>query len=149
MRKEVTIAIFLGLGIGLLAVFGIFTARSALTRYEQEKRTDHEVIDTTSVTPSVSDASSSTPSTVTVTEPTDGSVTSENHITIAGKATNAEAIVVTSETDQFIIDVQADGKFQQNIELISGENEIRLAAFFPSGDRRDEQITIVYTTADF
>lgn len=148
MRKEVTIAIFLGLGIGLLAVFGIFTARSALTRYEQEKRTNHEIIDTTSATPSASDASSSPPSTVTVTEPTDGSVTSENHITIAGKATNAEAIVVTSETDQFIIDVQ-DGKFQQDIELISGENEIRLAAFFPSGDRRDEQITIVYTTADF
>lgn len=149
MRKEVTIAIFLGLGIGLLSVFGILTARSALTRYEQEKQTDRGVAGAISPAPSVSDTTSSPPATLTVTEPVDGSVTSENRVSIAGKAPFAEAIIVTSEINQFIIETNTDGKFQQDIELVNGENEIRLAAFFPSGERQDERITIVYTTAEF
>ena len=152
MRKEITIAIFLGLGIGLLAVFGIFTARSALTRYEQEKQKTRAVVDAISPTPGMSDTTSPATFTLTVTEPadaTDASVASEDVIAVAGKAPGAQAVVITGETEQFIVDTNSDGTFRQEIELVSGENEIRLVAFFQGGERQDKRITVIYTTADF
>lgn len=86
---------------------------------------------------------------MTIVEPVDGAVVSNNVIEIAGKAPGAQAIVITSEVDQFIIETDSEGSFRQEVELVNGENEIRLAAFFPGGERQDERITIVYTTADF
>lgn len=149
MRKEITIAIFLGLGIGLLAVFGIFTARSALTRFELEKQTNNGATDTISPSPGVTGTPSLNTPVMTIAEPMDGTVASENVIAVAGKSVPASQIVISAETKQFIIETDSEGSFRQDVDLVSGENEIRLTAFFQGGERQDERITIVYTTADF
>lgn len=149
MRKEITIAIFLGLGIGLLAVFGILTARSALTRFELEKQTSRGETDAISPSPGVTGTPSLNTSVMTIAEPMDGAVTSENVITVTGRSAPTTQMVMTAETEQFIIETDSEGSFHQEVELVNGENEIRLAAFFQGGERQDERITIVYTTADF
>lgn len=149
MRKEITIAIFLGLGIGLLAVFGIFTARSALTRFELTKQTGRGSADAISPSPGVTGVPSLNTPVMTIAEPMNGAVMSENVIMVAGRSVPATQIVISAETEQFIIETDSEGSFRQEVDLVNGENEILLTAFFPGGERQEERITIVYTTADF
>ncbi len=145
MRKEVSVAILLGFGIGLLVVFGVITAQTALKQHPQGARSEQG---SGIPTPSVSKSSTSG-HTIALTQPQDGQVFSDTSTSIAGSTSPLSHVAITTEQDQFFVDADGEGKFSQTVTLVSGENEIHLVSFSPGGDRTELVISVVYTTADF
>ena len=146
MRKEVSVAILLGFGIGLLVVFGIITAQTALKQHPQNTKSGQGTGITP--TPGTPQASASAHA-ITLTDTQDGQVFSDPSSSISGTTTPLSHVAITTEQDQFFVDADSEGKFSQSITLVSGENEIHLVSFSPSGERAEQVVSVVYTTADF
>lgn len=146
MRKEMSVAILLGFGIGLLVVFGVITAQTALKQHPQGARSEQE--SGTPATPAAPKTSASAHS-IALTQPQDGQVFSDSGASVAGSTSPLSHVVITTEQDQFFVDADSEGKFSQSVTLVSGENEIHIVSFSPSGDRAELIISVVYTTADF
>lgn len=146
MKKEITVAIFLGLGIGLLAVFGVITARRSLEHY----RTTQNIGDASlpSPAPTSTDNPSKTQE-LSITTPVDGAVFGENTVVLNGMFRPKSPVVITTEENQYIKETDLNGKFEQEVSLVNGENELRTVAFSLSGERQEKTVMVVYTTAEF
>lgn len=146
MKKELIIAILFGLGIGLLTVFGIITAQTALSEHDQRQTAEGE-----EQQPASSSPTPSSPSVhfVEVTGPVDGQVVSEESVTVLGKTSPESVVVVTTETDRFFPESNPDGSFRQDVKVAGGVNDIRVVSFSPKDERAEQELTIVYSTADF
>lgn len=147
MRKEVVIAILLGFSIGLLIVFGIITARSAL-----QKQSQTSPITTTSTAtsqPGNADDSQKLTHQLTIHDPVDNQVVSSDRVTIRGLTSAKSTVVIVAEEAEFITIADEMGNFSQEISLVSGANEIDISAFSPAEEKVDTLLTIVYTTYDF
>lgn len=138
MRKEVIIAIILGLVLGSVLVYGIYTANKAATsviRPTQETATNQE--ETVAQT-----------ELLTITTPLDGDIFSTPVATISGQTDPQNALVIITENDQFTPETDQDGNFILEIKLIKGGNLIQITAITPTGQRRDEYLNLVYTVTE-
>lgn len=152
MRKELLVAIVIGLTIGLIIVFGFITAQKAINeqRQAQGQPTNTTSSTTSGTVPAPSGSpTSSTKHTVTITTPKDLFVSAESEILLKGTTTPNSHVAITTEKGTFIVDATETGQFAQKIQLVGGENEIRVVSFSPELDRTETALTVVYTTAEF
>jgi len=138
MRKEVVIAIILGLVLGSILVYGIYTANKAAK----------DVIQPTQQTQEQPENEQKQNSILTVNSPEDGDILDTPTATISGQTSLDNALVIITETDQFTPNTDENGFFYLEVELIKGGNLIQVTAITPSGQRRDEYLNLVYTTSD-
>lgn len=156
MRKEVFIAISIGLLIGFVIVFGIITAQKALN--QQNGTTETIATDSTQPAPRTSpsdgkpasnEPTASSKHAVSITIPKNLFVSTEAEISLKGTTTPNSHVAITTEQGEFVIDTTETGQFLQKIQLIGGENVIRAVSFSPELDRAETDITVIYTTAEF
>lgn len=145
MRKELFVAIALGFGIGLVVVFGIITARSALRKHIVV--TNNGATSST-VSPTPSSAAAAT-NALTITNPQDGEVVTTDKVTLRGKTSPGANVIISTEKADALIAADNSGSFSSDISVVSGANDIRIVSFDASGDRSEMTMTIVYSTADF
>lgn len=145
MRKELFVAIALGFGIGLVVVFGIVTARSALRKHNVV--TNNGATSST-ISPTPSPAAAAT-NALTITDPQDGEVVTTDKVTLRGKTTPGANIVISTEKADVLATADNSGSFSSDISFLSGANDIRIVSFGTSGDRSETQLIVVYSTADF
>lgn len=145
MRKELFVAIVLGFGIGLVVVFGIITARSALRKHNAVTN-NGTTSSTISPTPSVIAAATNA---LTIMDPQDGEVVMTDKVTLRGKTSPGANIVISTEKTDVLTAADDSGSFSSDVSLLSGANDIQVVSFNTSGDRSDTQLTVVYSTADF
>lgn len=143
MRKEIFIAIVFGFIIGIVIVFGVITARSAL-HTRQGNSPDQDNSSTVSPTPSPAPDLS-----ISITEPGDGAVVDSDKLTLRGMSVPKSTIVISGEKGDMITAADDSGSYTQDVPLVSGANEIRAVSFTPSGERSEATITVVFSTADF
>lgn len=149
MRKEVIVAILLGFAIGLLVIFGIITAQTAMKQYQAGSTQPTNLTTTPAATGEKNESSLPVKHAVSVTDPGDGHVVSADQIVVSGKTTPKSKVVVSGEVDDVIVESDDAGLFSEKLGLVSGENEIAVVSFAPSLERAEASLTIVYTTAEF
>lgn len=133
MRKEVLIAIVIGATLGLAVAFGIWQANRSLGPKPQT---------TPSPTPQVIEEKSE----LIVTSPEDGAVVSEDKVLVRGAASPNATIVILYNQGEIIAQAQADGSFEQELELSGGANELRVVAYDAEGNKEEKTIAVVYST---
>lgn len=140
MRKEVLIAVILGLLFGSIITYGIY----------QANRTAKEVTtDTSSASgPKIGDVTPTPTALLTVISPVNGQVFATDSAVISGTVRPDTSVVILTELTEYLVTPETSGSFSQEIELTSGVNQIDITAINTvDGSRQDETLDIVYTTS--
>ncbi len=121
MRKEVSIAIIIGIILGGVILYGIKIANDSTMSLGTPPPSP------TSVTPSPTSSNSNTKNTrLSVNSHVSGQVIFEKEIILAGKSISNSPISIIWEDDEVIQKTNESGEFSQKITLISGENNIQV-----------------------
>ena len=139
MKKETLIAIFLGIGLGLIVAI-VVTLKT--------KRTDTKKVtpisNTLKVTPAVTAKSLQT-ATFEISEPQAEAIITKNSVVIKGHAPKESLIVIQSpiQTLTFINETEL---FEKNFPLALGENVILIAAYPKNqqGSSLEKELKVYY-----
>lgn len=139
MRKEIFIALFIGLSLGLIVAFGVKTARQSL-------KTRPAV----SPSPLSSLASSSDDSehSLLITEPEPDEILNLSQIKVIGTTTPDSLVSVVSLEDEDAVLADETGAFSASLELTGGPNPITVTSFNPQGSEAKVDFTVIYSTSD-
>lgn len=146
MRKEVSIAIIIGVILGGVILYGIKIASDAtnsLSSNPTPTPTD-SFKQENKIEPSPS--STTLKSKLTITSHTTGQVLNEKDITIQGKTLANSNVSIIWESDENIIKSDNLGEFSQKITLIPGENIIQVDVLEENKNLISEQMKLYYTT---
>ena len=138
MRKEIILAIVLGVILGVVIVFGINLANQSANNTDLPNQTTSP---TTQLTPTP------TP-TLQITSPLNNSVSFEETITLTGKTMQNAWVALIWEDDETIIKSDETGIFEQEINLVGGENIIKVTASDGLSYQEETEIIVIYTTAE-
>lgn len=137
MKKEVVFAILIGLGVGLLVTFGVYTAR--------------KTISPTSIIPSPTpevEPSGNPNNILRVTSPEDESLQNTKDVRVAG-TTDSDAVVVVFINERPLI-TRADetGAFSVESTLDQNSNVIRVVSTDEDGNTAEAERVVIYTTVN-
>ena len=135
MKKEVILAISLGLFFGLLITLGLYRANSQKSSPES-----------TTSTPSPSVSPTGVPA-LTITEPIDGSVFATASAILRGMVDPAHHVLIMDESTEYFTDPDKNGLFIQEISLEPGTNQIEVFVFDDKIEVAHQQINLVFTTS--
>ncbi len=148
MKKELTIAIFIGilLGFGLSAFFWARNNRKIpLLSSRNPQPTKPEDMPSPVPTEPVENENV----TLTINQPENEIVTSEESLDIQGTTIPNATVIVIWEEGEDILVADKSGKFETEIELIGGENTINISAYDNQGEQSAQTLTVTYSTAKF
>ncbi len=135
MKKEVFVAIFLGLILGLVVSYGIYTARKSL------KDTQNKIEVTPEPTPS-----SGIHNSLTLLSPEDESIQAVKEVKITG-TTDADSLVIIFVNDkEYISNADGSGNFSLQTDLTQGANVIVVRTIDEDGNVAEEERTVIFTT---
>lgn len=77
--------------------------------------------------------------------PDDDLMVFNSSVVVSGKTLPNIYVLVSSDSDDFIIKSKEDGTFSGDLELELGQNELTVSAFDSSGDSREAKRTIFYS----
>ena len=83
-----------------------------------------------------------------ITAPNDNDIINDDSVTIEGNTAANSLLTLLYQDDEIIISSDDQGNFSQEIELIGGVNQIKIAAFDPTGKETIKTINLIYTTAE-
>ncbi|MBU1200367.1 hypothetical protein KJ953_02420, partial [Patescibacteria group bacterium] len=134
MRKEIILAIILGIILGGVIIFGINLANRPAA----------------DLAPALSMQSPTPPSpspTLQITSPLNNSVSFQDSLTLTGKTLADAWIALIWEDSQTIIQADETGNWEQEINLVGGENIINITTSNGQDYQESTEITVIYTTA--
>ena len=139
MRKEIIVAILVGIIFGGIFTYGIRRANLAFkpisdNQNQQIQSEDEE------------ETSSNLPDGLSILSPEQNDVFTENEIAVTGITKPNSIIVISSEGEDFVISSDNSGEFTQEIELSAGLNNILISAFSGHETIGEEVFNLVYTT---
>lgn len=137
-RKEITLAIIIGLLFGLIVVGGILRARSAFKKV---------VPPTPSPSPLASGVVVNDGLTLSL-ETIDNQVVSEPSLLVSGKTLPSAYVVILGEAGEHILVPSELGTFSQEVKLVTGANTISVTSYLEDGTSVEKSLTVVYTTAE-
>ncbi|NCN03806.1 MAG: hypothetical protein GW942_01885 [Candidatus Pacebacteria bacterium] len=137
MKKELFLAILIGLVVGLVIVFGVYRTRTVLT-----PKNDNPIL-TESPSP---EASADILSNLVIHSPLNESIQNKKEVTIAGSTNNNEFVVIMVNEEEFITTADDSGNFSISATLESGSNIIEINSITEDGKITTEEITVIYTT---
>ena len=138
MKKEVVLAIVIGFGLGLVITLGIYTAKKALK--------DRQVGPTPTPTPKVQ-ASPLPSHSLTILSPETDSLLDQDQVTLTGTTTPNSLVTVLTEETEILVYADASGRFEADLDLISGSNDITVISLTPEGQTAQANLNLVYSTA--
>lgn len=141
MKKELVLAIIIGFAFGLLITVGGY-ALSKITKEQGEIKSPLAEETTPAVSPI------SVPQTLTLISPADQSLTKESKTKILGVTSPFSWVVMLSEKGEKGLQADEKGNFEEEVNLVSGENEIEVKSISETGEEASKVITIVYSTAE-
>lgn len=140
MKKEVIIVVFLGIIIGAIVMYGIYTARTAITKQQSSPTQELTQISEPTATPTLSHK-------LIITEPLDETITDQENIAITGKTSPNAILTIIGSENEYLLTADRDGNFSTQISLSGGANQITVSAFNENGDKDETTLTLVYSTA--
>lgn len=143
VKKEGIIAIVIGLVIGLVIMGGILRAKTVITNISSSDSESKTSSSNTSNNQSKDDELF-----LEITTPKDNSVLSQNSLTLKGTTNPRTYIAIVAEKSEHLIVPNDIGQFSEEIDLISGANTIKITVYTSTGEKVEQIINIVYTTAE-
>ncbi len=83
--------------------------------------------------------------TLTLDQPADESLTFNPSILISGKTSPLLDVLILTDKDDQVIEARPDGSFSLTFTLNEGVNNIKVVAFDPTGDFREESRLVYYS----
>jgi len=142
MRREVITAIVLGFVLGLLITGGIWWTTKSSQSDVSDQSSD------VSLTPSPSPTeflSKEIP--LKINEPENESIVEVASVELKGETLSHAVVVIIYSEGENIVESDDKGNFESTISLKGGANEIKVTVYDEKGDKREEIITLVYSTA--
>jgi len=141
MRKEIFVAIILGLTVGLVVTYGVYTANQALS--QKQNAVINNAANSINPTP-VNDQEPAL--TLSVSNPEDGIVVSEPDIKVGGTTLPKAIVTIITDSDEIIVEADENGVFQEEIALVKGANTIEITATDLVSTSPTKTIQLVYST---
>lgn len=135
MKKEVLIAIFVGLSMGLIITFGVYRVRNSIT----QKPTPDFIED------AQNDQAVATPTVLALHSPEDGTIQTEKELTVTGTTIANSYIVVFVNDEDYISTSDESGNFTIKVELEDNENIIRVHVIDEGNSAIIEERLVVVT----
>lgn len=139
VKKEVTVAVVIGLILALVVTGGVLRAQHALKNI---KLPGKESI--TSIKTDKTDQN--TQLFLDITTP-DNSVVAQDKLNITGKTLPDTYIAILGEKGEYLIVPNDLGVFSQEVILIKGANSIKITSYQKDGQKVENTLSVVYTTA--
>lgn len=146
MKKELGIAIFIGvvLGFGLSAFFWA-KDKGKISLFSRPTPTPEKESQPTAVPTEKAEDKIS----LTVIQPENEVVSSQEDIIIKGETLPNATVVIIWEEGEDILVADKSGKFETEITLVGGENMINISAYDNQGNKAAQTLTVTYSTAKF
>ena len=141
VRKEATVAVIIGLVLGLIVVGGVVRARQALQQMQKE---NSEAASVGQNGPTPLGAPSGLFLTI---ETPDNSVSNDSALTVSGKTLAGTYIAIIGEKGEYLIVPNSIGSFSQDVALATGANTITVTVYQADGTHVAKTLNAVYTTA--
>lgn len=135
MKKEIIIAILLGLSLGLFITYGLYRSRNSAN--DKSVPSIQEVLENPD--------KANVLSTLVLHSPDDESIVSESEITIAGDTQPNNFVVIFVNEENFITTADDAGAFSISAELEDGSNVILIHSVDEDGKETVEERMVVYT----
>lgn len=141
-RKEVTLAIIIGLIIALIIAGGIYRAKTAIQNFDPQS-----LIPKKQSKDGVNQDQKTEQKLFVELDTTDNSVTDKATFTISGKTLPKTYIAITTESNDYLIVPNDVGSFSQEVNLIKGANRLTITVYTQDGVKVEDALSVVYTTA--
>lgn len=146
MKKERIVLSFIAVLLGLL-VAGV-----AFYFYQSTKAIPPSTIDKISIKPTKTPvrAATKTPGYfLTLDEPKDELVVSKKIIKVSGKTAKGTIIVISTNSNDEVIEPTATGNFSTTMNIEDGQNQIMVTAIYPNGEEENLVRTISFSEENF
>lgn len=137
MKKELFVAIILGLSMGLIITYGIYRAQQVDTRQQAAILE----IDTEELA-DISDLQN----TLIIDSPKDESVVDQQNISVAGQTLPGAFVVIYVNEDPVITSADSTGAFSITARLRTGANVISVHSIAEDGTEVVADVVVSYTT---
>lgn len=139
MRKEILLAIVIGLFVGLILTYGIYVAQTALRRTPSN--------DTQSQTLNASPEPSAGGN-LTILSPIDETVQTSQKVTVAGTTIVNSFVVIFINDEEHITTADASGNFSIEADLELGSNIITVHAIDEDGQETTVERTVIVVLSE-
>ena len=134
MRKEILLAIIVGLSLGLFITFGIYQARVSTVK----RKSEQEIA--TKLTPSPEEKFSGE---LVLNTPKDESLQTEKTTTVSGTTWSDSFVVVLVDNEEVITTSDESGNFSVEVNLEENSNLITVIALDEDGHTLSEERTVI------
>jgi len=141
MRKEILLAIIVGIVVGLGITFGLYLLRERF----QPRQTLQQL---TTLGQTEASPSPEAGGTLTIQQPRNNLYTQDSFVRIVGRATPNSYLAILAEENEYLTTADQDGDFSQEIELSAGGNRVTVISTSPEGHQEEVVLSIVFSTAD-
>lgn len=135
MRKEVILAVIIGVLLGGVILYGINLANNA----SKDTTSEETIESTTKATPTPTKSNNL----ISIAIPLDNSVVTESVVSLKGTTKPNLNIAIISENDDLLTTSDKTGSFSANINLINGENKITVTIVDEKQATSSSSITII------
>jgi hypothetical protein len=142
MRAERVILSFVAILIGLLVAGGAFFVYQLTRQLPPEETKAITVKTPPTPTPSSSQL-------LVLTSPSDETVSNKKTITITGKTVAGSTVVVSSETDDQVVEPTKNGDFTVTHTIGDDTTIITVLAIFPNGEEQSVTRSVSYSAEEF
>jgi hypothetical protein len=137
MKKELFLAILIGLLVGLVIVFGVYRTKIIFTPKNKSS--------TLEASPSP-EASADIISNLVIHSPLNESIQEKEDVTIAGSTNHNEFVVILVNEEEFVTTADESGNFSISAQLETGSNIIEINSINEDGKLTTEELTVIYTS---
>lgn len=78
-------------------------------------------------------------------QPADETLSYQASILLSGKTSPHMEILISTDSDDQVLESKSDGSFSATLNLEEGVNNIKVVAFDPTGDTRETQRVVYYS----
>lgn len=142
MKAERVILSFVAILIGLLVAGGAFFVYQLTRQLPPEETKAVTVKSPATPTPSSSQL-------LVITSPNDEAVSNKKTITISGKTVVGSTIVVSSETDDQVVEPTRSGDFTVTHTIGDDTTIITILAIFPNGEEKSITRSVSFSAEEF
>ncbi len=139
MKKEVLIAIFVGLSMGLIITFGVYRVKNSITESPSTNNIIENQLETKEAT--------SAATLLALHSPENGIVQTEKELTVTGTTIPNAFVVLFVNDEDYISNTDDSGNFSFKINLEDGTNIIRVHVLNNNGEETVEERLVVVSDA--